>query len=74
LTLALDKMALGDMGAAGHGHGHGQTSAVHLRLALPHVRAALRQLRDSCGGRGLHPSTFQLNLSRLGHTPLCPPV
>ena len=23
-------------------------AAVHLRLALPHVRAALRQLRDSC--------------------------
>jgi hypothetical protein len=25
-------------------------------------------------GRGLHSSTFQLNLSRVGHTPLCPPV
>ena len=24
------------------------TTAVHLRLALPHARAALRQLRDSC--------------------------
>ena len=25
-------------------------------------------------GRGLHSSTFQLNLSRPGHTSLCPPV
>ena len=26
------------------------------------------------GGRGLHSSTFQLNLSRFGHTSPCPPV
>jgi len=25
-------------------------------------------------GRGLHSSTLQLNLSRLGHTSPCPPV
>jgi len=25
-------------------------------------------------GRGLHSSTFQLNLSRFGHTSPCPPV
>jgi hypothetical protein len=25
------------------------------------------------GPRGLHSSTFQLNLSRFGHTSLCPP-
>jgi hypothetical protein len=25
-------------------------------------------------GRGLHSSTFQLNLSRVGHTSPCPPV
>ena len=25
-------------------------------------------------GRGLHSSTFQLNLSRFGHTYPCPPV
>ena len=25
-------------------------------------------------GRGLHRSTFQLNLSRFGHTSPCPPV
>ncbi len=26
------------------------------------------------GGRGSHLSTFQLNLSRVGHTSPCPPV
>ena len=26
------------------------------------------------GGRGLHSSTFQLNLSRVGHTSPSPPV
>ena len=26
------------------------------------------------GGRGLHSFTFQLNLSRFGHTSPCPPV
>jgi hypothetical protein len=26
------------------------------------------------GGRGLHSSTFQLNLGRFGHTSPCPPV
>ena len=25
-------------------------------------------------GRGLHSTTFQLNLSRFGHTSPCPPV
>jgi len=25
-------------------------------------------------GRGLHSSTFQINLSRFGHTSPCPPV
>jgi hypothetical protein len=26
------------------------------------------------GGKGLHSPTFQLNLSRYGHTSRCPPV
>jgi len=29
---------------------------------------------DWVDGRGLHSSTFQLNLSRFAHTSLCPPV
>ena len=29
---------------------------------------------DKDRGRGLHSSTFQLNLSRLRHTSPCPPV
>ena len=30
--------------------------------------------RDSLDGRGLHSSTFHLNISRVGHTSPCPPV
>ena len=38
---------------------------------------ALMLICDDGGGvfgRGLHSSTFQLNLNRFGHTSLCPPV
>jgi len=31
-------------------------------------------MHDDAVGRGLHSSTFQLNLSRVGHTSPCPPV
>ena len=39
----------------------------------PHATARHRG-RVGTANRGLHSSTFQLNLSRLGHTSACPPV
>ena len=42
----------------------------------PDLRYGLEmaELSDVVAGRGLHSSTFQLNLSRFGHTSPCPPV
>jgi lysophospholipase L1-like esterase len=38
------------------------------------VFEGLKACLESMEGRGLHSSTFQLNLSRLGHTSPCSPV
>jgi len=40
----------------------------------PCIEALAEELRARVLGRGLHSSTFQLNLGRLGHTSACPPV
>ena len=52
-----------------HGVGNAleTTTEVHLRLALPHVRAALRQLRNSCRS---HVAT---HAEGTGSAPLRPP-
>jgi len=40
-------------------------------IELPAVE---RFVAEKANGRGLHSSTFQVNLSRVGHTSACPPV
>ena len=48
-------------------------SSAHASRGTPPTAAAATGT-GTFGGRGLHSSTFQLNLSRFGHTSLCPPV
>jgi hypothetical protein len=43
-------------------------------LELSFGNPAAGALSATVTGRGLHSFTFQLNLSRVGHTSTCPPV
>ena len=49
-----------------------------LQLGAGGVLLAVRHVLGHCAGRregrGLHSSTFQLNLSRFGHTSPCAPI